>query len=287
MNQNQKIDKELALSILNKHPRSSDDHKGTNGHALLISGSFGMMGSAILASRAATRSGLGKLTTLIPDCGYEVFQIAIPEALCIVDTEKDHISQIPVLDEYDAIGMGPGIGRNAQTKDALNELLKRNKSKTILDADALNLLSENRDLLNLLNDSYILTPHPKEFARLIGTNILPREELIQKQIEMSKSFNVTVILKGSQTTISLPDGRLFENTTGGPGLATAGTGDVLTGILVSLLAQGFTVEETALFGVYLHGLAGDLCEKEIGIRGMVSTDIVNFIPKAYIFLEKL
>jgi len=286
MSQSLKIDREIVKKILQNHPRKKDDHKGTHGHGLLITGSRGIMGSAIVSSRSAMRGGIGKLTTLIPKCGYEILQTAVPEAVCLVDDEEDHISEIPYLDPYDSIGMGPGIGCNPQTRDAIVELLKRNSLPTVLDADALNVLSENKELLNLLNDKYLLTPHPKEFSRILGTEILPREQMIEKQIEMSKSFNVTIILKGSQSTISLPDGRLYENTTGGPGLATAGTGDVLTGLLVSLLAQGFTVEESAFFGVYLHGLAGDICEKEIGVRGMISTDVINFIPTAYKELEK-
>ena len=264
--------------------RSRFGHKGIYGHALLIAGSFGKMGAAILSSKACLRSGAGLLTTHVPHRGYSIIQTAVPEAMANVDNHDYMFTEFPDLSQFSAVGVGPGIGLNSNTKIAFCELLDKSKVPLVIDADALNILSENKSWIEKIPENSILTPHPGEFKRLAGESANSFEN-IQKQIQFSKRYNVIVVLKGAFTSISAPDGRLFFNSTGNPGMATAGSGDVLTGIILGLLAQGIHPVNAALAGVYLHGLAGDLAAAQKSQSSLIAGDIIEFLGKAFLTLE--
>lgn len=261
-------------------PRNKFDHKGVYGKALLIAGSYGKMGAAILASKAIMRSGAGLLTTHVPRCGYEIMQTAVPESMVSVDSIETHFSELPDLKDFDAIGIGPGLGQHIESANALLQLLKKTTVPVVIDADALNLLASNPNLLAALPKKSILTPHPGEFARLVGQWKNDFERL-EKQMEFSQKTDCMLVLKGAYTSISTPEGKVYFNPTGNPGMATAGSGDVLTGIITGFLAQGYTSLEATLTGVYLHGFAGDLAANTIGYQALIASDIVDFIPPAY------
>ena len=261
--------------------RSKFDHKGDFGHALLITGSFGKMGAAILASRAALRAGTGLLTVHVPGCGNNVLQTAVPEAMVSVDDHEKVFASEFNVDKYSVIGVGPGIGMSKETIKALGVVLRNFKRPMVIDADALNILSENRELLQLVPPGSILTPHPKEFQRLSG----PWQddfERLELQKKMASDLKCIIVLKGAHTSIASPNGWVFFNSTGNPGMATAGSGDVLTGILTGLLAQNYEPLQAAQLGVYLHGLAGDLAIPEMGTNSMIASDIINFLPSAFL-----
>lgn len=260
-------------------PQKKFDHKGTRGHALLIAGSYGKMGAAVLASRSALRTGVGLLTTHVPECGYTILQTAVPEAMISVDESLKFITGYPDLMFFNAVGIGPGIGKHNTTAKALGILLKQVNVPIVLDADAINCLGEQRELLEFLPPGSILTPHPKEFERVAGKWNNDFERLARQQ-EFSKTYQVVVVLKGAHTAISSPDGKVFFNNTGNPGMATAGSGDVLTGIITSLLAQGYPSLEAAQLGVWLHGLAGDEAKRKLGSRCMIASDIIDYLPAA-------
>jgi len=264
--------------LLKKRKRFS--HKGTFGNVLLIAGSYGMMGAAVLSAKAALRTGSGLVTVHLPGFGYQIVQIAVPEALISMDESDVIFSSVPELAGYNAIGIGPGLGSRINTQRALLDLLKKVKVPLVVDADGLNILSANEEWLHLLPVGTILTPHPKEFDRLAGesNNGYSRNQL---QIEFARKYNAIVILKGAFTSIALPDGSCYFNSTGNPGMATAGSGDVLTGIILSLLGQGYSPAHAALVGVYLHGLAGDLAAKVGSEESMIAGDIIEFIGNAY------
>ncbi|WP_247234376.1 NAD(P)H-hydrate dehydratase [Telluribacter sp. SYSU D00476] len=265
-------DEAAAQSLI--MPRGKFSHKGTFGHALLIAGSFGKMGAALLCGRACLRSGIGLLTMHIPRCGYTVIQTAVPEAMALVDLHEQYITTLPSLQSYDAIGMGPGIGKDPQTLQALKELITRSNIPLVLDADALNLLAENPDLLEQLPENTILTPHPREFQRLTGES--PDEfQRLQTARDFCARYNVIVCLKGAHTAVVLPDGQVYFNSTGNAGMATGGTGDVLTGIITSLVAQGYIPAQAAQLGVYQHGAAGDKAARSRTKVGMIASDIVE------------
>lgn len=264
--------------------RGKFSHKGTFGHALLIAGSYGKMGAAVLASRACLRSGVGLLTCRVPQRGYEIMQNSVPEAMISIDPSESVFSELPDLSPYSAIGAGPGLDKKQETKQALRKLLEAHPQKLVLDADALNILSENRDWCSLLPENTILTPHPKEFERLAGSSSNSFERL-QKQSQFSKENKVIVVLKGAHTSISCPDGKVFFNSTGNPGMATAGSGDVLTGIILGLLAQNYSAEDAAILGVYLHGSAGDFAAAENGEYSLIAGDIIDNLKKAFLLHE--
>lgn len=260
--------------------RKKFDHKGIFGHGLLISGSYGKMGAAILASKAALRTGLGLLTCHIPACGYEIMQGSVHEAMVSVDDESEFISSGEITDNYDAIGIGPGIGKHEKTISALRTILNECNRPLVLDADALNILSSNKDLQDLIPEGTVLTPHPGEFDRLAGKSASAYERF-EKQVEYSRKHKCVVVLKGAYTSVSLPDGSVFFNSTGNPGMATAGSGDVLTGIILSLLSQGYSPQNASVLGVYLHGLSGDIAAEESGYESIIAGDIINCIGKAF------
>lgn len=258
--------------------RSKFNHKGNFGHALLIAGSYGKMGAAILAATAALRSGLGLLTVHVPTSGYEIMQTSVPEAMASVDLSASIFSSVPKNENFTAIGVGPGIGQDKQTVQALADLFKSVNKPMVIDADAINILAANNDLT--IPRKSILTPHPKEFERLVGSWIDDFERL-KKQIEFSGKTDTIVILKGAHTSISIPDGKVYFNNTGNPGMATGGSGDVLTGLVTSLLAQGYTPEESAILGVWIHGMAGDLASKTVGETSLIASDLVSNLPQAF------
>lgn len=257
-------------------PRPLHSHKGTFGHAGLVCGSKGMMGAAVLATSACLRSGAGLTTAMVPDNRYSILQTTCPEAMCVT-IGKEEIDALPELGKYSAIGIGPGIGQSKATEKVLLELISSANVPLIIDADALNLLSE-AELAKLPKNS-IITPHPKEFERLFGTSKNSHDRLDLLRLK-SIQHNVIILLKGHHSCIALPNGNLYFNTTGNPGMAKGGSGDVLTGFLTGLLARGYTSEDAAMLACYVHGFSGDLCANEIGMEGMTAGDLISFLPAA-------
>jgi hydroxyethylthiazole kinase-like uncharacterized protein yjeF len=257
-------------------PRNKFSHKGTFGHGLILAGCYGKMGAAVLSGRACLRSGIGLLSMHIPGCGYEIMQISIPEAMVTVDPDHKHLSALPDIASYSAIGIGPGLGKEKVTVKLLETLLKQIKAKLVIDADALNILSEHPELLHLLPRNTILTPHPKEFQRLAGES-----DDEYHRLELARSFaeehQIIICLKGAHTAVVLSNGDVHFNSTGNAGMATGGTGDVLTGIITSLLAQGYEPEQAAVLGVYQHGLAGDKAADQKGQSAMIASDVVDHL----------
>lgn len=262
-------------------PADTYAHKGDNGHALLISGGHGKMGAAILAGRAALRSGCGRLTIHLPESGNAIMQTALPEAMTSVDPHEYCWSTLPSLDHYQAIGIGCGIGVNEISASALHATLQVITCPLVLDADALNILGLHPEFMDMLPDNAILTPHPGEFRRLVpdATDSMRQVKALRK---FCRDHRVVIVLKGAFTRIGFPDGRIFYNPTGNPGMATAGSGDVLTGMITGLLAQGYTAQDAAVAGVYLHGLAGDRARNRQGCsQSVIAGDIVEQIGKAF------
>jgi NAD(P)H-hydrate epimerase len=272
------IEKEDCRLLLKS--RNKFDHKGTFGHALLIAGAYGKMGAAVLASEACLRAGAGLVSTHVPQIGYHILQTALPECMVSIDKNEFHFSSVPDLGAYNAIGIGPGIGSNKQTQNAVKLLIQNSKLPVLFDADAINILAENKTWISFVPQNSIFTPHPKEFERLVGksTNQFEQNKL---QREFSIKYQVFVVLKGAHTCISTPQGKCFFNTTGNPGMATGGSGDLLTGIILGLLTQGYTSFEACVVGVYLHGLAGDIAAKKHTMEAMIAGDINGNIGKAY------
>lgn len=267
-------------------PRNRFAHKGSFGHALLLTGSYGKIGAASLSARACLRSGAGLLTCHIPKCGYDILQTSVPEAMVLTDFNSSFLTKIDEdLTKYDAIGIGPGIGTASETKMLLREIVDAWRSPLVIDADALNILASQKDLYKLIPAGSILTPHPKEFERLFGESSSDFER-VELALQKAKELNIIIILKGHHTFIATPDQKGFFNSTGNAGMATGGSGDVLTGILTGLLAQGYSSSETAILGVYLHGLAGDLAAAELSMEAMVAGDIIQSLGRAFLQLQQ-
>jgi hydroxyethylthiazole kinase-like uncharacterized protein yjeF len=263
--------------------RNKYSHKGNFGHVFLASGSKGKMGAAVLSARACLRSGPGLVTLQVPLSGVSILQTAVPEAMVIPDSEVDILSGIPDLSTYSSIAIGPGIGLAEATLRALKQLIQNSPVPVIFDADALNILGENKTWNPFVTKGSIFTPHPKEFERLAGksSNDFERNRI---QREFSIKHGVYVVLKGAHTAITTPEGSCYFNTTGNPGMATGGSGDVLTGILAGLKAQGYSSLETCLLGVFIHGLAGDLAAKEKGFEALIASDIIEHLGNAFLSL---
>ena len=259
--------------------RRKFDHKGTYGKALLVVGSHGMAGAATLSAKAALRAGLGLLTLYVPKTLYTILQIAVPEAMVKVDDNDKDLSELPDTTTYNAIGIGCGLGRATVTKEALSKITNI-KQALVIDADALNIIAASEQGVGHLPKGCIITPHPKEFERLFGKTGNDFERL-GVAIQNAQSLGIFILLKGAHTCVACPNGEVYFNSTGNPGMATAGSGDVLTGIITSLLAQGYSAKEAAILGAFLHGLAGDLSAKEVGQEALIASDIIEGISKAY------
>jgi len=255
-------------------------HKGIFGHALLLAGSYGKSGAALLAAKSCLRSGVGLVTMSTPKCAVLPLQTACPEAMCLAHEHEYYLSDIIKPEGYNAIGIGPGIGQDPQTGNVLKRLIQDYKSPMVIDADAINLLAYNPTWLNFLPAGCILTPHLGEFNRLAGKIADPFERT-KKQLELAKKYNCYILLKGKYSALACPDGQLFFNPTGNNGMAKAGSGDVLTGLITGLLAQGLASKHAALAGAYLHGLAGDICARETNPRSMKSGDLVEYFSGAF------
>ncbi|WP_418698610.1 NAD(P)H-hydrate dehydratase [Bacteroides sp.] len=265
-------------------PRTRFAHKGNFGRALLIAGSQGMAGASVLAARACLRSGVGLLTVHVPFCNNSIVQTSVPEAMTELDISDTCFASPSDTDDYQAVAVGPGLGRAAETGTALLELIDTCQVPMVLDADALNLLGEKRSYLGRLPKGSILTPHPKELERLVGKCQNSYERLMRAR-ELAKTTGVHIILKGAYSAIITPSGQCYFNNTGNPGMATGGCGDVLTGVVLALLAQGYEPETAACLGTYVHGLAGDIACKKHGAIGMTAGDVAAYLPLAWRMLE--
>ncbi|EGV42033.1 bifunctional ADP-dependent NAD(P)H-hydrate dehydratase/NAD(P)H-hydrate epimerase [Bizionia argentinensis JUB59] len=274
------IGKQEVLPIYKMRGKFS--HKGNFGHALIIGGSYGKIGAAILASRSALAVGAGLVTAFLPKCGYIPMQSSIPEVMVITDEQDEFISNIKFEIAPTVIGLGVGLGTTKQTEESLKAFLKTNKTPLVIDADGINLLAKNKDLLSLLSENTILTPHPKELERLIGKWKNDYEKL-KKVKAFSKKYKLIIVVKGAHTLTVLKN-RIYINSTGNPGLATAGTGDVLTGIITGLIAQGYEPLKAAVFGVYLHGKSADIAVQDLGFEAMTASHVIETLGDAYIDL---
>ena len=272
------VEEEDIAEVL--QPREKFSHKGTYGHALLIAGSKGKMGAALLAARSCLRSGTGLLTVHIPQRGGGIMQAAFPEAMVSFDPHPDYFTTVPEIASYSAVGIGPGLGQHLESAAALERLLQTTEKPVVLDADALNLLASNKDLLNRIPPRSILTPHPKEFDRIAGESNTMYERLKKAQA-FATEHKLCVILKGTYTAICTATGNVYFNSCGNPGMATAGSGDVLTGIILGLLAQGAEPETASVAGVFLHGTAGDLAAVYRSEESMIAGDITDMLGKAF------
>jgi ADP-dependent NAD(P)H-hydrate dehydratase len=275
------IDKNEILHYYKKE--NPQTHKGIQGHALIIGGSYGKMGSVCLCAKAALKSGCGLVTAYIPKCDYDIVQISIPEAMVITDDYENNITTIDFQITPQAIGIGIGMGQDNATQNAFHLFLKSNETPLVIDADALNILSLNKEWLSLLPPKTILTPHQKELERLIGNwhSDLQRNQMVQ---QFSKQYDIIVIMKDAPTQIFYQN-KYYQNTTGNAALATAGSGDVLTGIITSLLAQNYQPIEAAKLGVYLHGLTATLALPKTGYQSFIASDIINYLGEAFLSLE--
>ncbi|MBC7886138.1 MAG: NAD(P)H-hydrate dehydratase [Saprospiraceae bacterium] len=271
-------DHELALSL---HKNRTDfQHKGDFGHALIIAGCEGKIGAAILATKACLRAGAGLVTAMVPETMQQVFYGSIPEAMVSISGQTCFSTDHAEFDVDNTIGCGPGLGKDISTEKALIKLLNEVKNPMVLDADALNIVAKEKHLLKLIPKFSIITPHPKEFERLFGKTA-NSEEMFELQRKKSMEYDLIIVLKGAYTRISTPEGKVFINSTGNPGMATGGTGDVLTGIITGLLAQKYNPEEAAVLGVFIHGLAGDIALDKESHESLLASDIILNIGAAF------
>lgn len=276
------LEEHIARALL--QPRKPFTHKGDYGTAYIIAGSKGMMGAAVLATKASLRSGAGKVKALVPECGVDIIQTTAPEALCLVSGETC-ISRIKNDWEDAVVAIGPGLGTAEATVRAVQGFVTACKEPIVVDADALNILSQHPDDLHKLPADSILTPHPREFERLFGKT-RDSMQMLELARTQSMKYNIYIVLKGRHTVIVTPEGECWYNMTGNSGMATGGSGDVLTGIITGLLAQGYTSADAARLGVYLHGLAGDCAASRTGQYSLLAGDIVDCLGRAFMTLEK-
>ena len=277
------LEVEEIRSLIN--PRKKFAHKGNFGHALLIAGSRGMAGASVLSARACLRSGVGLLTVHAPICNNDILQTSVPEAMVEQDASETCFAVPTDTDDYQAVGIGPGLGKAGDTEAALLEQIESCQTPMVVDADALNLVGEHRSYIGRLPKGSILTPHPKELERLVG-KCQNSYERLTKACELAQSAGVHIILKGAYSAVITPEGKCWFNSTGNPGMATGGSGDVLTGVVLALLAQGYATETAARLAAYVHGLAGDIARKKHGAMGMTAGDIVDCLPLAWRMLEE-
>ena len=267
------------------HPRGDFAHKGNMGNALIIAGCYGMSGASVLATKACLRSGVGKVTTHTPKRNYEIMQISVPEAVLQMDSEETIFSEPVETENYHAMGIGPGLGTSETTAIALIAQLRRATCPIVIDADALNILSSHRAWMQQLPKGIILTPHPKEFDRLAGNSSTTCSERLAKASELAEHLQAYIILKGHYSALCYPDGKIEFCCTGNSGMATAGSGDVLTGIITALLARGYKQADACRIGMHLHGLAGDLAIKDLGKESLIASDLIQYLPKAFLRME--
>lgn len=270
------IDGDFVGSIF--RPRNEFAHKGNYGKAVIIGGSYGKMGAAVLATKSALKTGAGLTFTLAPKCGYEILQTSCPEAM-FMEGGDEYINHFD-LDDGMTIGVGPGLGTHEDTGKAFLNFLKKTSNSLVLDADALNIISEDKSNLGLLPKGSIITPHPKEFERLFGKtrNSFERSDLAR---EKARELNIHIVLKDHHTQVITPNGRVFYNITGNAGLAKGGSGDVLTGILTSLLAKGYSEEHACILGVWLHGKAADFAAEKHSKESMLHTDVIDELGSVF------
>ncbi|MBP3738152.1 MAG: NAD(P)H-hydrate dehydratase [Muribaculaceae bacterium] len=254
-------------------------NKYDNGAVLMVAGSYGMMGAAVLAARGAMRSGAGIVTVHTPLCGYEILQSSIPEVIVEPDSDRLITKSIPMNHQYSVVALGPGMGTNPETVDAIDQFIKTFRRPCLLDADALNCIAMRQQLIRLIPHGSVLTPHASEFDRLFGVH-QSDEERLKKAIDVSKLYEITIVLKGHYTMTVRPDGKVYINSSGNAGMATAGSGDVLTGVIASLIAQGNAPDWSVVAGVYLHGVAGDIAAREHGTWGVMASDIADNMGRA-------
>lgn len=267
------------------HQRPYNSHKGTFGHAMLIAGKRGMAGAAILSARAALRSGVGLLTVHTPTYNIPIIQSAVPEAIISEDDSSTHFSHTPNTSKYDAIAIGPGLGIAEESAQAFAELLEKETRPLVIDADALNLIGIHPELLDMVPANSIITPHYRELQRISGKEFALNERLDIAR-KLAGKYQLYIIVKGAYTAIVCPNQHILFNTTGNAGMATAGSGDVLTGILTALLAQNYTPYVTCILGTFIHGFSGDIAASEIGETSLISSDIIHKLPQAYEMLNK-
>ncbi len=279
------------VDLIGKHevlpmyiPREKFTHKGEMGHSLIIGGSYGKVGAVTLASKAALSIGSGLVSAYIPKCGYIPLQTAFPEAMVITDTHEEFITNVKFSITPNVIGVGVGLGTKTKTVNAFSAFLKANKAPLVIDADGINILSKKKALLKLLPYQTVLTPHPKELERLIGKWKNDFDK-IKKVKAFSKEYGFVIVIKGANT-ITVFEDKLYVNTTGNPGLATAGSGDVLTGVITGLIAQGYNIIAATIFGVYLHGKAADIAIEEYGYQSLIATHVIDYLGDAYLDLFK-
>jgi hydroxyethylthiazole kinase-like uncharacterized protein yjeF len=265
-------------------PRDKYSHKGDFGHSLIIGGSYGKIGAVTLASRGALASGAGLVTAFVPKCGYQVLQSSFPEAMVITDVNDSYISNIDYFIEPTVIAFGIGVGLNNETVLAFESFLKKNKTSLVIDADGINILAKNAELLKLLPPNTVLTPHPKELERLIGTWDDDFDKLKKAKI-FSNKYKVVLIIKGANT-ITIFEDKYYINSSGNPGLSTAGSGDVLTGIITGLISQGYDALSAAVFGVYLHGKSADIAVEDYGYQSLIASHIIEYLGASYLDLFK-
>jgi len=276
------ISKHEVLSLY--RPRHKFAHKGNYGHSIIIGGSYGKMGSVVLATESALRIGAGLVTAYVPECGYQILQTSIPEAMVITDDEDDYITKITLDIEPTAIGIGVGLGVKEKTIEGFKTFLEHYKGSLVIDADGINILAKEPAFLKLMPPRTVLTPHIGELKRLIGAWEDDFDK-IEKVRNLSNTYDCIVVVKGANSLIIYKE-HMYVNTSGNPGMATAGSGDVLTGMITGLIAQGYDALSAAVFGVYLHGSSGDIAIKETGYQGLIASDIVSHIGKSYIELFK-
>ncbi len=272
------VDKDYVKGMV--RARGKFDHKGDFGKSLIISGSYGKMGAAVLCTKACMKTGAGLVTAHIPGCGYQIMQTAVPEVMVTTDFGERFLTGLPDIKHYDAIGIGPGIEKHIDTYEVISQLVSRYSRPIVFDADAINIMANEKSFLKMLPEGSILTPHPGEFKRLTGFWNDDFEKL-EQQIALSEEYKIFIVLKGANTSISTPEGKIYFNSTGNPGMATGGTGDVLTGMITSFLGQGYVPREAAILGVYLHGLAGDIAADFLGHECLMASDIIDYLPQAF------
>ncbi|WP_086477291.1 NAD(P)H-hydrate dehydratase [Arenibacter amylolyticus] len=278
----QLVDASEAVSLY--RPREKFSHKGTYGHSVIVGGSYGKIGAVLLAAKGCLKSGSGLVTAFVPKCGYIPLQSGFPELMVLTDDNEEQITDIKINFKPSVIGIGVGLGTDARTLRAFSQFLASNTAPLVIDADGLNLMAKDPSLLGLLPSQTVLTPHPKELERLLGKWKNDFDKL-NKTKAFSKKYDCIVVIKGAHTTTVYKD-RGYVNATGNPGMATAGSGDVLTGIVTGLIAQGYPPLEATILGVYLHGKAADIAVAQCGYQAMVATDIFSNLGKAFKSLEE-